>query len=125
MLCHQIRRYLSWQLLITVKKAILHLTILQYFGHLNETNCFSFKIVSPIRLFSLNPVLCACEWTDLGQQALVLGVDAEARDAAGGQAWAVRQLLHSADLRHGTPLLLLLLRWRRQDLHIVWFLCIR
>lgn len=44
-----------------------------------------------------------------GQQLLLVGLDAEARDAAAGERRAVGDLLHPADLSHQLLLLLLLL----------------
>lgn len=61
----------------------------------------------------------------LGQQLLLIGLDAEARDAAAGERGPVGDLLDPADLCHQLLLLLLLLlsrlgRWWR-DLHLILF----
>lgn len=61
----------------------------------------------------------------LGQQLLLICLDAESRDAAAGERGPMGDLLYSADLCHQLLLLLLLLLprlgcWRR-DLHLVLF----
>lgn len=48
----------------------------------------------------------------------MLRVDAEARHGGAGQAGAVRQLPHPADVTHG-----LLLQGGRRDLHVVLLVC--
>lgn len=61
----------------------------------------------------------------LGQQLLLIGLDAEARDAAAGERGPMGDLLHPTDLCHQLLLLLFLLLsrlgCRRRDLHLILF----
>lgn len=58
-----------------------------------------------------------------GEEPFLAGVDPKARDGGGGEAGAVGGFLHTADLRHGPLLLVLLLGGRRHDIHVMLLLC--